>query len=107
MSSDERIEQFLHRVCCHLRWPPYRARVRRELTDHILSRASYLMDERGFSEEEAVVQAVCLMGDPDALGHALQCDGRPLRRTIFLLLTCILWAGIVICLLCLLYWLLA
>ena len=42
MSPNKLIVPYLHRVCRHLLWPPYRARVRRELTDHILSRAEEL-----------------------------------------------------------------
>ncbi len=39
MSPNKLIVPYLHRVCRHLLWQPYRARVQRELTDHILSRA--------------------------------------------------------------------
>ena len=35
MSPNKLIVPYLHRVCRHLLWPPYRARVRRELTDHV------------------------------------------------------------------------
>ena len=42
MSPNKLMVPYLHRVCRHLLWPPYRARVRQELTDHILSRAEEL-----------------------------------------------------------------
>ena len=97
VSSDERIAAWLDRVCGRLRWPPYRTRVRRELTDHILSRAEYLQNERGFTEEEAVLQAVSMLGDPEALGDALRRTHRTIRRVCFLLLACMIWAGIAVC----------
>ena len=69
VSPNERISLFLDRVCAHLLWPPYRARVRRELTDHLLTRVEYLQNDRGFNEAEAVELAVRMLGDPDALGR--------------------------------------
>lgn len=102
MSSSERIEAFLTRVCVHIRWRPYRNRIRRELTDHILTRVEYLMNDRGYSESEAVAQAICMMGDPDEIGAALHREGRPLRRILFVCFTCVIWAGIVCCLIMLL-----
>lgn len=97
MSSDERIARYLDRVCVHLCWPPYRARVRRELADHILTRAEYLQNERGYEWDEAVAQAVCLLGDPDALGRSLRQAHCPLRHIGCLFATCLLWAGIAAC----------
>jgi hypothetical protein len=94
VSPNECVSLFLERVCSHLFWPLHRARVRRELTDHILSRAEYLQNERGFSAEEAIMQAVCMMGDPDALGHALRQAHRPLCRLAPPLLLFLLCAGI-------------
>ena len=102
MLYSDPIETFLNRVCVHIRWRPYRRRIRRELADHILTRAEYLMDERGFSESEAVAQAICMMGDPDEIGAALRRAGRPLRRLFCLFLTCVIWAGIICCLVLLL-----
>lgn len=97
MSPNAHIAQFLDRVCTHLCWPLYRARVRRELTDHILSRTEYLQNERGFSEDEAVVQAIHMLGDPDALGHSLRQAGHPLRQTGCLLSAWLVWACIACC----------
>ena len=72
MSSDDRITCFLDQVCRHLYWPPYRARVRRELTDHILSRVEYLQNERGYTREEAVSEALKAIGEPNDLGRSLR-----------------------------------
>lgn len=98
MSSDERIAQYLHQVCRHLFWPPYRARVRRELTDHILSRVEYLENERGDSREDAVDTALRGLGDPDALGESLRYARFPLSYLFCLLLTFFIWAAIAGCL---------
>lgn len=100
--SDDRIEAYLERVAIHIKWPPYRARVRRELTDHIRSRAAQLEADEGFSADEAVAQAIRLLGNPDTIGTALVRAYRPYRRVCFMLLSCALWAAIVCCLVLLL-----
>lgn len=97
MSPDERINAYLDRVCCHIKWRPCCARVRRELTDHILTRAEYLCSARGFSDTEAVIQAIRLLGDPDEVGRALDRAHKPYERLCLVFATCILWAGIVYC----------
>ena len=98
VSSDERIARFLHEVCRQLYWPPYRARVRRELTDHILSRAEYLQNERGYLPEEAVDEAIKSLGEPNDLGRSLR-HARFLARYLFcILFTGLVWAAIAACL---------
>lgn len=94
---DERIESFLDQVCSHIRWPRYCARVRRELTDHILTRVEYLTSERGYTEANAVKQALRWLGDPDELGEALRRAYFPGFRFFWVFLTCVLWAGIAFC----------
>lgn len=98
MSSDERITRYLHQVCRHLFWPPYRARVRRELTDHILSRVEYLENERGDTHDEAVFAALIGLGDPDDLGESLRYARFPISYLFCLLLTFLVWAAIAGCL---------
>lgn len=98
MSSDERITRYLHQVCRHLFWPPYRARVRRELTDHILSRVEYLESERGDTHDEAVSAALTGLGDPDDLGESLRYARFPISYLFCLLLTFLVWAAIAGCL---------
>nr|WP_297275196.1 permease prefix domain 1-containing protein [uncultured Agathobaculum sp.] len=98
MSSDERITRYLHQVCRHLFWPPYRARVRRELTDHILSRVEYLENERGDTHDEAVSAALIGLGDPDDLGESLRYARFPISYLFCLLLTFLVWAAIAGCL---------
>lgn len=97
MSSDERITRYLDKVCRRLHWPPYRARVRRELADHILCRVEYLTSERGMTPEEAMDAALHALGDPDELGHNLRQARFPLSYLFCLLLTCVVWAGIAAC----------
>ena len=98
MSLNERIVDYLNRVCRHLFWPPYRARVRRELTDHILSRVEYLENERGDSHDEAITAALLGLGDPDALGEMLRYARFPISYILCLLLTFLIWAAIAGCL---------
>ena len=102
MTENESIRRYLDRVCAHLHWPPYRARVRRELTDHILSRADELQSERGLPEADAVREALRLLGDPDALGRTLHHARLPLGRLLFGIATAIIWLAIAVCLIYLL-----
>ncbi len=97
VQPNELITAFLNQVCSHIRWPIYCARVRRELTDHILTRAEYLTSQRSFSEQEAVKQAILWLGDPDELGRSLRRAYCPVKKAGFLLLTCIVWIGIAVC----------
>lgn len=97
MSPDDRIARFLHQVCRHLYWPPYRARVRRELTDHILSHAEYLQQERGYPPEDALNLALQSLGEPNALGRSLRRARFPACYLFFLLLTGLVWAAIAAC----------
>ena len=97
VSPNERISLFLDRVCAHLLGPPYRARVRRELTDHLLTRMEYLQNDRGFNEAEAVELAVRMLGDPDALGRSLRHARFPPRYLCCLIATGLVWAAIAAC----------
>ena len=97
MSPNERVTAFLDRVCSHLFWPPYRARVRRELTDHILSRIAYLQNDRGFSEEDAVTQALDALGDPEELARELRYARLPPQCILWLAATALVWAAIAAC----------
>lgn len=97
MSSADRMAHYLDQVCRPLHWPPYRARVRRELTDHILCRTEYLICERGMEPDEALKQALAALGEPDKLGHSLRQARFPLHYLSYLLLTCAVWAGIAAC----------
>ena len=98
MSPDDRIACFLDQVCCHLYWPPYRARVRRELTDHILSRAEYLQNERGYLWEDAVNEALKSLGEPNDIGRSLRHARFPAGSVLFLLGTALIWAAMAACL---------
>ena len=101
--EDERLAAFLDAVCEPLFWPPYRRRVRRELADHILSRAALLERSAGCSHAEAVGLAVLAMGEPHALGLRLRRSRFPLRGLLLTLLTCLVWTAIAACLLYLLF----
>ena len=77
MSPNKLIVPYLHRVCRHLLWPPYRARVRRELTDHILSRAEELRCRGSLTQEQAVRQVLRALGagKGSAAGASAACTG--------------------------------
>lgn len=104
MSPNKLIVPYLHRVCRHLLWPPYRARVRRELTDHILSRAEELRCRaeelrcRGsLTQEQAVRQVLRALGDPDVLGKALRQARLPLARVVYNVIFATVWIAILLC----------
>ncbi|EHO33503.1 hypothetical protein HMPREF0995_02638 [Lachnospiraceae bacterium 7_1_58FAA] len=63
-------EDFCQKVCQMLRWKAAWGPVSAELTAHLEDHAAAL-EARGLSPEEAAAQAVTAMGNPYALGHAL------------------------------------
>ena len=63
-------EDFCQKVCQMLRWKAARGPVSAELTAHLEDHAAAL-EARGLSPEEATAHAVTAMGNPYALGHAL------------------------------------
>lgn len=97
MSPNKLIALYLHRVCRHLLWPPYRARVRRELTDHIFSRIEELRCHSSLTEEQAVRRVLHLLGDPDELGCALRHARLPMPRVVYNILSAALWIAILAC----------
>lgn len=97
MSPNKLIAPYLRRVCRHLLWLPYRARVRRELTDHILSRAAALRCRSELTEEQAVHRVLRSLGDPDELGKALRHARLPVPRVACSILSAVLWIAIFAC----------
>ena len=97
MSPNKLIAPYLRRVCRHLHWLPYRARVRRELTDHITGRAAELCCRSGLTEEQAVHRVLRSLGDPDELGKALRRARLPVPRVVYSLLSALLWVAILAC----------
>ena len=97
MSPNKLIVPYLHRVCRHLLWPPYRARVRRELNDHILSRAEELRCRGSLTQEQAVRQVLRALGDPDILGKALRQARLPLARVVYNVISATVWIAILLC----------
>ena len=63
-------EDFCQKVCQMLRWKAAWGPVSAELTAHLEDHAAAL-EARGLSPEEAAAQAATAMGNPYALGHAL------------------------------------
>ena len=66
----DHVDRFCSRVCAHVRFSPDHAAITAELTAHLEDHAAAL-EARGLSPEEAAAQAVTAMGNPYALGHAL------------------------------------
>ncbi len=97
MSPNKLLELYLRRVCRHLLWPPYRARVRRELTDHIFSRARMLSRQNGLTQTQAVRQTLRALGDPDELGKALRHARLPTLRVVYNAASVLLWIAIIAC----------
>ncbi len=97
MSPNKLIAPYLHRVCRHLLWPPYRTRVRRELTDHILSRTEELRCRSSLTQEQAIRQVLRSLGDPDELGKALRQARLPLARVAYNAISAIVWIAILAC----------
>ena len=94
MHEDERLAAFLDEVCGPLFWPPYRRRVRRELADHILSRAELLERSTGCPRGQAIERAISAMGDAHSLGLLLRRTRFPLRGLFLTLMTSLIWAAI-------------
>ena len=81
---------------------PYRRRVRRELADHILSRAELLERSTGCPRGQAIERAISAMGDAHSLGLLLRRTRFPLRGLFLTLMTSLIWAAIAACILYLL-----
>lgn len=64
-------EEFLARMLRQVRFLPDRAQIRAELSEHLADSRTYLMQSEGLTPKEAAAQAVARMGDPAALGKAL------------------------------------
>ena len=90
MSPNKLMVPYLHRVCRHLLWPPYRARVRHELTEELRCRGS-------LTQEQAVRQVLRALGDPDVLGKALRQARLPLARVVYNVIFATVWIAILLC----------
>lgn len=96
MSAPEALTRVIERVCSYILWPPYRVRIRRELTDHLLARAAQIAAAQGIPFERALTLAITRLGDPDALGQALRhsgCGGKRFACTMFILIVCAALGG--------------
>lgn len=68
------MNQWLNKVCAHIFRPSYRKKVRKELENHLNDKICQLQND-GFSHEQAVEQAIKLMGDAEKLGKEFaKCD---------------------------------
>lgn len=93
--SPNPIDLWLDKVCSHLSGPRARARIRLELQNHMLDRVRLLMQSRGLSEEEAMLETAKRMGDPDEIGRALHCARLSPWRFLLWVGTLLIWAAFV------------
>lgn len=102
MHEDERLASFLDEVCGPLFWPPYRRRVRRELSDHILSRAELLERSTGWPARAGHRTCHQRHGRRAFARLLLRRTRFPLRGLFLTLMTSLIWAAIAACILYLL-----
>ena len=90
---------FCDRVCSMVRWKAARDPIARELTAHLEDHAAALMDQ-GVPEAEANARAVAAMGEPYALGSALDAAHSPrllnLSRLLLLIGALVLALGLIL-----------
>lgn len=73
------IRDFCARVCAQVRFTPDRAAISAELAAHLEDRADALRErDPALTPEEAQARAVAAMGDPEAIGRALNQSHSPL-----------------------------
>lgn len=71
-------EDYCSAVCREIRFSPDHAAVATELTDHLQEHMEALLEANpNMPQEEAQRQAIAAMGDPAALGHALDAVHNP------------------------------
>ncbi|OZB92755.1 FtsW/RodA/SpoVE family cell cycle protein [Paenibacillus sp. XY044] len=76
MEQDAVVQEFLGRVCRHIRVKSMHAEIREELGSHIAERMDMLASE-GVAEEHRAREAIKLMGDPDDIGRSLHQAHKP------------------------------
>ncbi len=73
------IRDFCARVCVQVRFTPDRAAISAELAAHLEDRVDALRErDPALTPEEAQARAVAAMGDPEAIGRALDQSHNPL-----------------------------
>lgn len=100
---NERLDDYLNAVCRQIRIPCYAMRVRRELRDHIVTSALAVQAQERISADAAMEIAIRRMGDPAELGRRLAVSYKPVQRFFVFLLCCVAWAGIVYCIISVLF----
>jgi len=97
MPLDNQREEFCKKVCSFVRYKRAHKEISQELENHIEDHMEYLM-EQGMSKEEAQVQAVEAMGNPEEIGKELDKQHRPLLGWILNLTNIFKVVGIIYCL---------
>lgn len=76
VEKDAAVQEFLDRVCRHIRVKSMHAEIREELGSHIAERMDMLASE-GVAEEHCAQEAIKLMGNPDDIGRSLHRAHKP------------------------------
>ncbi|WP_145027293.1 FtsW/RodA/SpoVE family cell cycle protein [Paenibacillus sp. Y412MC10] len=76
VEKDAAVQEFLDRVCRHIRMKSMHAEIREELGSHIAERMDMLASE-GVAEEHCAQEAIKLMGNPDDIGRSLHRAHKP------------------------------
>lgn len=86
MSSSNKINEFLTRVCDQIRWEKAHGPVCKEIQDHIIDQKDAFMDE-GLDEAAALDRAIEEMGDPVLIGNEFDRTHRPKPQWNMLIFT--------------------
>jgi len=97
MPLDNQREEFCKRVCAFVKYKRAHKEISQELENHIEDHMEYLM-ELGLSKEEAEIQSVEAMGNPEEIGKELDKQHRPLLGWVLNLTSIFKVIGIIYCL---------
>lgn len=86
LSSNERVRSYIKRVCSQIKFRDIHHEIRLELETHIQEIAEEHL-ANGFSEDEAIEQAMKQMGDPDTVGEQLNKVHKPKPEWSILLIS--------------------
>lgn len=73
--QNQKMTEWLDKVCAYKLTPSQRRIIRKELTAHLNDRIRQLEND-GLSHEQAVEQAIVLMGDAEKIGRAFSKDDK-------------------------------
>lgn len=81
-----KIDEYINRVCSHVKYKDARNEIKEELLDHLEEKIEELM-ENGMTEEEAVKKSILQMGDAEIIGKQLNESHKAVPEISIILLT--------------------